>query len=361
MAAGTYGYTVSDANNCSVTQSATITQPGKINLATTITNLNCYNDNTGAIATIETGGISPFSFALENNGVSVQTSATGQFNNLAAGSYILLVTDANFCLDSVPALVSQPNLLTNNIDSTNVTCFGLSNGQVQVLPVGGTPSFTFALSNGTTNGSGLFNNLFAGTYSITITDAHGCTAVNNVIITQPDSFLISVSPVQSVVKLGDTLQLNASSNQPDSVFYVWTPSNGLSCDDCPNPVFNNVYSATYYITGTSSNGCKTSYEISVTVIPDYNLFIPNAFTPNGDGKNDVWQMFGELHNVKQFAVKVFNRWGELVYEGQDVTKGWDGTYKGGASPEGVYVYEISLVWLDNRGDDHYQGSITLLR
>ena len=360
LAAGSYAYTVSDANNCSVTNTVTITQPGQIVLTPAVTNPLCYN-LTGAIATSIAGGNSPFNYSLEMNGGSVQTSTTGQFTGVNAGTYTINVTDANSCTSSAPAVVTAPLQLFITTDSNNVTCYGLSNGALNINPTGGVPGYTFSLSNGASNSSGIFSGLVAGNYTVTITDANNCSTTHNINITQPDSFVISVSPAQSTVKMGDTLHLHATANQPDSVTYSWTPSLGLSCNGCADPVFSSNYSTVYNITGTSANGCDAVYSIEVTVIPDYNLFIPNVFTPNGDGKNDVWQIFGDMHTIKQFTAKVFDRWGEKVYEGRDVNAGWDGTFKGSPAPLGVYTYEISIVWLDNRSDDHLTGSITLLR
>jgi gliding motility-associated-like protein len=98
----------------------------------------------------------------------------------------------------------------------------------------------------------------------------------------------------------------------------------------------------------------------VTVIPDYEIFIPNVFTPDGNGQNDSWQIFGNMNAVKQLQVMVFNRWGEKVFEGNDINFEWDGTYRGEKVPPGVYVYTAKFVWLNNHSDNRYTGSITVL-
>jgi gliding motility-associated-like protein len=99
----------------------------------------------------------------------------------------------------------------------------------------------------------------------------------------------------------------------------------------------------------------------VNVIPNYDVFIPNAFTPNGDGENDYWQIFGNLSAFKQVEIALFNRIGEKVFESKDAYFKWDGTYKGEKVPPGVYVYYAKFVWLNNHSDNKYTGSVTIIR
>ena len=91
------------------------------------------------------------------------------------------------------------------------------------------------------------------------------------------------------------------------------------------------------------------------------MFVPNVFTPNGDGTNDTWGIFGNLPGIKQIEIAVFNRIGEKVYQSNDVNFQWDGNYKGAPAPPGVYVYTAKFVWLNNHSDNDYKGTITLMR
>ncbi len=162
------------------------------------------------------------------------------------------------------------------------------------------------------------------------------------------------------MKLGETLQLTATANQSGNVTYTWSPNFGLSCYDCPQPLFDGVYSQQYTVVATTDAGCFGTSVVPVTVIPNYDIFIPNAFTPNGDGQNDTWQLFGNMASMKQADVKVFNRWGEKVFESNDLNFQWDGTYKGEKVYPGVYTYVAKFVWINNHSDNNYKGSITVL-
>jgi gliding motility-associated-like protein len=136
---------------------------------------------------------------------------------------------------------------------------------------------------------------------------------------------------------------------------------GLNCYNCPNPQFSGLNSQNYQLVATNSSGCSATVDISITVNPDYNLFIPNAFSPNNDGHNDTWQVLGNVEAVKYISILIFNRIGEKVYESNDVLGTWDGRYKGQLVPPGVYTYVVTIVWLNDFTEHVKTGSITLLR
>ena len=97
------------------------------------------------------------------------------------------------------------------------------------------------------------------------------------------------------------------------------------------------------------------------MVPVYNIFFPNAFTPKQGGVNAYWQVFGKKNAIKQIQVSVFDRIGEKVFESNDIDFMWDGTFKGKDAAMGNYVYMARVVWLDNHTDKLFEGSITLLR
>ncbi|HLP20226.1 MAG TPA: gliding motility-associated C-terminal domain-containing protein, partial [Chitinophagales bacterium] len=234
-------------------------------------------------------------------------------------------------------------------------------GSILVTPAGGTPGFSFAFSTTEVNTTGSLTGLSAGTYGYTLTDANGCQVTdNNVDITEPDSLTLSVTPTPVEVKLGNTLQLQTTTNYSGTVNYNWTPQFGLTCYDCADPVFDGIYSQPYTVILTTPEGCTGTAKFEVTVIPNYDIFIPNAFTPNGDGVNDFWEIFGNLPGIKQIEVMVFNRIGEKVFESNDINFKWDGDFKGTDAPPGVYTYTAKFVWINNHSDANYRGTVTLL-
>ncbi|MBL7777169.1 MAG: gliding motility-associated C-terminal domain-containing protein [Chitinophagales bacterium] len=361
LSANTYSISVQDANNCVASVSVVITSPAQINLNATATNAICFGESNGTITANAAGGTTPYSYGASPDGVNFQTSLTGQFNNLAAGNYTVVVADANLCSATTNVVISEPTVLAANSLTTDVSCFGYTDGTINTSANGGTPSYTYSISGGSSNNTGTFTSLSPGNYTVLITDANGCTTSNTAIVNEPLQVLLSVTPDSIVTDIGNSIQINTTTNQPGTVTYNWQPPTGLSCYDCASPVFSSNYSTVYTVTITNSNGCSNSAQITAVVVPNYTVFIPNSFTPNADGANDVWQIFGNIPGLKQMNVMVFNRIGEKVFESNDINFGWDGNYKGAPSPNGVYTYVASFVWLNNHSDSNYKGSVTLIR
>ncbi len=356
LVAGTYNVTVADAANCTVDTFAVITEPAAaLSTASQATATQCFGGSDGTIVTTPAGGTAGYTFVWTPN-VSNSSSAVG----LSAGTYDILISDANNCTLLETVAVTEPTQIAGNAVSVDVTCYQYTDGQIIVNASGGTPSYSYQLSTGAQNATGLFTALATGSYDVTVSDNNNCTITESVIISEPDSVTISVTPDPVTVDLGNLVQLQTITNQSGTLTYAWGPPNGLDCYDCAAPMFGGNYDMVYTVTVTNSSGCTGSYSMKVTVIPNYNVFIPNAFTPNGDGANDVWQIFGNIPGIKQIEVKVFNRWGEKVFETTDINFAWDGNYKGEAMP-GVYTYTAKFVWLNNHNDNNYKGTLTLLR
>lgn len=157
------------------------------------------------------------------------------------------------------------------------------------------------------------------------------------------------------------MQLTVTTNQSGTLDYAWTPQTWLSCYDCPAPVFTGLETQTYTLDVTTSEGCRGTADVLVTVIPDVGLFIPNAFSPDGNGDNDYFEIFGSLELIEQIELKIFDRWGSLLFESFDLNNKWDGTRKGKEVNPGVYVYTLKVAWITNHRDSFYKGSVTVLR
>lgn len=138
----------------------------------------------------------------------------------------------------------------------------------------------------------------------------------------------------------------------------WTPDIDLTCTACADPTANPAASTRYTLTVTDPGGCKLSDSLEVNV-RDLGLLIPTAFSPNGDGENDVFHVLNR--NLAQLDLQVFNRWGEKVYETTDWTVGWDGTYKGQKQDVGVYVWQCSYRIIGEANTKTAKGNVTLIR
>lgn len=361
IAAGLYSITITDANGCSLTQSYTIHEPPPLVLTINETDVLCNGDTTGTITASAQAGTPSYNFSATVDGVSFINSPIGQFANILAGNYTIQVVDQHLCTQSAQVIVNEPPVLTAALLPTATTCFHYSDGRIDVTAGGGLPAYSYTFSGNSPSGIGSLTGLRAGTYSLTLTDANGCFVVDSAEVTEPDSVLIVVSPNPVDVKLGEELQLSTSSNQAGALVFDWTPKTGLSCYDCSSPIYNGVYSQPYLVVARNAAGCQGTNEFIVQVIPVYDLFIPNAFTPNGDGNNDYWQLYGNMKGLKQVEVAVFNRLGEKVFDSHDIDFRWNGEYKGSGSPSGVYTYYAKFVWMDNHSDANYKGSINIIR
>jgi gliding motility-associated-like protein len=149
------------------------------------------------------------------------------------------------------------------------------------------------------------------------------------------------------------------------VSYSWQPQNDLSCTDCPRPIATPKYSTDYTITVTDSNSCRVSSKVQVIVLcQGAKVFVPNTFSPNGDGANDIFFVQGTgLARIK--SLRVFNRWGEVVFEKRDFAVndpsiGWDGTFKGQKAAPDVYIYQLE-VFCENSEVIRTEGNVALIR
>ena len=141
----------------------------------------------------------------------------------------------------------------------------------------------------------------------------------------------------------------------------WTPATGLSCTNCLEPVASPEDTTEYTVTIVSDNGCSATTTVTVYVDDNFRAFIPNIFTPNGDGQNDYFSFY--TFGAVRTEVKIFNRWGAQVYYNPDqpsASNGWDGQFSGEDAPEGTYVYVIEILFANDE-ERQFTGSVTLIR
>ena len=203
-----------------------------------------------------------------------------------------------------------------------------------------------------------------GNFSITAiaTNSSGCsdTAIKNIIV---NPLPASDMPGTITVMAGNSLTIPATYS-PNTATWNWTPTNGLSCTACAQPVVTPRFNTTYTVSFVDSNGCRNTDTINVVVVcTDGNIFIPNTFSPNRDGSNDIFYPRGKGIDRIQ-VLRIFNRWGEIVFEKSnfpvnDAGYGWDGSYKGKEPQPGVYVYQVELYCIN--GDlIKFTGNVALI-
>ena len=253
LSAGSYAYTITDANGCKYSQSKAVTQPNSTLVATElVTNVSCFGGNNGKIELNISGGTPPYA----TGGVNFPQ------NNLSAGNYSFTVTDANGCSAVKTITVTQPPLLVAAELVTNVSCFGGNNGKIELNISGGTPPYATGGVNFPQN------NLSAGNYSFTVTDANGCSAVKTITVTQPP-LLVAAELVTNVSCFGGNngkIELNISGGTPPYA------TGGVNFPQ------NNLSAGNYSFTVTDANGCSAVKTITVTQPP--LLVVSSAFTPS---------------------------------------------------------------------------------
>lgn len=354
LVAGTYAVTVSDANGCNGSDSVTITQNTQLMMAETHTDATCGNAN-GTINLTVSGGQPNYTFTW-NDGNTTQNRT-----DLPAGSYTVTVTDASNCTATVSVSIGQNDGPVIYLSASDASCYGDNDGSASVVAIGGTAPYTYQWNNGETTDT--INGLTAGNYTVTATDSTGCFSTDSIIILQPDAISVTIFPVDTIAA-GEpvTIQIITQTN-PGTTSYLWEPATGLSCTDCPEPTAN-VAQSTFYALTIDNNGCIASDSVWITVVADtaindtIALYIPTAFSPNNDGKNDVYYIYGK--GIKNISWSVFDRWGELVFTANDINSGWNGTMHDQLLPPGLFVVDVS-VELINLSTVHKTQSIMLMR
>ncbi len=256
LAAGTYSVTITDANGCTGTVNATVTQPtSAVSGTTVVTNVACFGGNTGAINLTPTGGVGPYTF----NWVGGPT--TEDRTSLAAGTYSVTITDANGCTGTVSGItVNQPTALIASASAqTNVSCNGGANGSATVSASGGTAGYTYSWAP--TGGTGATaSGLTAGTYTVTVTDANGCTDTQSFTIIQPTALIASASAQTNVSCNGGangSATVSASGGTAGYT-YSWAPTGGTST------TASGLVAGTYTVTVTDANGCTDTQSFTIT-------------------------------------------------------------------------------------------------
>ncbi len=363
LVAGTYAVTVADANNCTAAASTTISEPQPMSVTAQSLAPLCYNGATGTINADCQGGSGSFMYTLGFNNAAIQSNNMGDFSNLLAGDYVISVTDARGCTKVANINLPQPPTDEFVIATTPVSCVGFTNGTVVITPLTTlNQPYLFSVDNGGNQQFNEFYNLTAGTHNLHIVNNNGCTTDTMFVIAEPAAAVLEIIPGDTSIELGGSIQLNTSLSafaMSDSVVYSWSPNAGLSCTDCANPTVNSFEENNEYTLTVTYNGvCKVEATAKVNVAGNPAPFIPNAFTPNGDGNNDVFMVFGK--NIATVDMQIFNRWGELVFSSNNQYNGWDGTFKGELQNTNVFVYQVTATFLDGRTFDS-KGTVTLIR
>lgn len=295
-------------------------------------------------------------------------SSAIQTTTRSPGIYRLTVTRlSNGCTasDEVRVAEAAPPSFEPRVEQPN--CHRSTGSAAFTALSGGQPPLRFSINGGYTfSDAPQFSGLTPGFYTLVLSDALGCTATAIAAIEPPflpKIFFTSIAPVN----LGDSIRLEPTLNISvgQVADWQWTPADGLSCDDCPSPWASPLQTTRYRLRILDLDGCPAEAHITVPITRRRWVYAPNVFSPNGDGQNDRFTLYGNRAVISIRLLQVFDRWGNLVFSGQDLKPndegaGWDGSFRGQAVSPGVYVWQAVVAFLDGV-EEVFAGDITVVR
>lgn len=357
IGAGSYTVTVNDAAGCSSTATVTVAAQGSTSISiASQTNPVCNGQCTGTATVNGSGGPAPYTYSW--NTTPIQTSATA--TGLCAGSYVATVTDAQGCTATQTVTITQPNLLALATNTVSATC-GQPNGQASVTAQGGTGPFTYAWSTTPAQTSASATGLIPGQYTVTVTDANGCNQTAVAIISNQSSLNTSILSYTDVTCDAITCDGTATADALGGTApytYAWSTTPPQS-----NVTATGLCAGTYTVAIADANGCAGTANVTISECPpppqDFTFYAPNTFTPNGDGKNDVFQ--GKGTYIQEYHMMVFDRWGNLIWKTDDLNEWWDGTVQTkDLVQQDVYVYVVNLTDYYNK-KHKFIGHVSMIK
>ena len=369
----TSNYTIqvaSDAGNANCTVdingTATVNVTTAISATATVTSdfsgtaVSCAGEADGtAEVTNPTGGTAPYSFVWSNG----QTGSVA--NNLAAGAYEITITDADGCSGTVNVLLDEPTAITSNFILESPLCAGDNNGWIMAEnTIGGSEPYLYSLNGGAFQMQDSFPNLAAGVYEISVEDANGCMVSSEETLLNPSPVIVDLGRDTLVVS-GTELDIIAQTNVNNLDTIIWTPFE----------ILDTAFNFTAMVTANNpielaalvidENGCEGTDNIIIRVNKDRNIFIPNAISPNFDGINDKFIIYGGVGVANINMIRIFDRWGDMVYENGSLQlnssdEAWDGSYNNQMMNDQVLVYVIEVLFTDGE-IEIFKGDLTLMR
>lgn len=368
LSEGTYVLdTIWDTNQCRnwMPFSFTLIAPDSIKIKLDSIKVSCTGTPDGQLIPIVEGGTYPYQYYWSNfqqDSIAI---------NLRADNYALTVTDTNNCTNTITTTLTEPPLLEVDYETKDVRCFGYSDGLIRIIGQGGTPDangrYQYSITPNDFVAIDSFMVPAGNNYTLYVKDAADCIASYAPVTVEEPDLLVVDAGQDTTINLGETLDVEAKLSFFDYYDYEWSINTGdIDCPTCRKTTIKPVENRKYYkVLVTTKAGCMATDSFLVKVEKKRNLFIPNAFSPNGDRNNDYHDVYTGLDVFQIKKYLVFDRWGNLVYNKENIPRhwknfGWDGTFRGQALQTGVYVYMIEVEFIDGVVI-RYSGDLTLLR
>ena len=376
--AGTYTVFVSDSYNCGPASDSIILNSNseiEIEIINIIDNI-CFKGDEGELTVDVSGGVPQYLISLlDKDDNTTTTSWNTTFSNLPSSTYMVWVTDTtNKCVsDTVNLEIREPGriqILNNNID--NLSCYMSDNGVINLSFLSGTPPYNYVveydnviIAQSQVNDSFMpfdLEDLSVGEYYISVTDFNSCPSVDTVLsVSEPDEIVADFEILSDFGR--KTFFFEAENTSIGGQMYYWDFGNDstliTSSQEIINMQFTNQGEYNVFMIAHDTalgHQCNDTTEMKVIQVEGYDVY--NVFTPNNDGKNDIFYFNDWMLSI---YVEIFNRWGERIYHWNNVNSGWDGkSYSGRNVEEGVYFYSLKATANDGTLFEE-NGSITLIR
>ena len=353
--AGTYPVYVKDNNGCKTDTTVSIAEPPALYFAgATVVNPTCEGYADGSVEITGTGGTSPYQYAMGNGSFT----SPGEFSLLTEGTYVFYVKDANGCLhDTTMTLTGFPHIVLGDHIVTPTKCYGSADGAIEFIATAGMQPFVYSINGGSSSPSNIFTGLYAGSYQVTVTDDEGCYKTAPVNVPQPDSLHINMNITNNDCKGLDengAVAAEVSGGTPPYT-YLWDHH------DLTTQAITGLPNGVYAVAVRDSNNCTSD---AIAVVEYDNCctpFLPNAFTPNADGRNDIFRVVVK-GDMQLLEFSIYNRYGERVYSSSDLSHGWDGSWHGRMADVGTYMYYVRFICGNKSTEKQIlKGDVTLIR
>ncbi len=323
-------------------------------------NVSCFGESNGSCTIEAGGGNGPYNYTWSPGNL------TGPIqNNLASGTYIVSITDADNCSLTDTIIISEPAIpLSGIISKIDADCLD-TNGSASITASGGTSPYSYFWTPSGSSAATI-SNLSGGLYSVTLTDQNGCSFDTSITIETTNSISVNFSLSDKLLSwLEPTVTVLANSDS-QIVNWDWTSDGAISIlsqNESAVITYPIGTAATYIINllVTSDNGCQGSISLPIIIEPEILIYIPNTFTPDNNELNQTFDIFISGIDLVSYNLKIFNRWGEIIWESFDVNTSWDGTYNGLLVPFGTYNWQLTYREVSGGENIVKTGSVNVVK
>lgn len=363
LSPGDYTVVVIDDHGCNIPLDVTVQGPPALLADTNQTNILCNGETNGTASVNVTSGTQPYNYLW--NDPLAQTTPT--ITDLGAGLYVVTITDANACVIEEVFVISEPMPLVLQMHSITDTC-EKEVGTAYVEVLGGTEPYSYLWSGAgedTLSMDSVAPFVGKGSYDLIVTDFNGCVDTNDVTVNNIPSPIAEFTFLTNPLGILEP-EVNFTNESQNAETYWWDFGDnlGVSSQEHPDYEFPSDSGDVYKVTLVSTNeyDCHDTVYGFVEIRPHFTFYIPNAFTPRSNDLNDMFTPVGEGFDIDSYRMTIYDRWGQIVFQTNDITNGWDGNShtSGQKAPNGTYMYKIEIREPIGFEPKYFYGQVTLI-